>query len=41
MDRVVEQEAEDVSVTRYSDYRGVGDLKLPFTTRHGRLDGDD
>ncbi|MGA7292198.1 MAG: aspartyl protease family protein [Terriglobales bacterium] len=41
IDRVVEQEAEKVSVTRYSDYRKVEGVKFPFTIRRGRLDSDD
>jgi S1-C subfamily serine protease len=38
IDRVVEQQGEGVSVTRFADYRAVGALSLPFTIRRG--DGD-
>jgi hypothetical protein len=33
IDRVVEQQAEGVAVIRYSDYRWVGGVKLPFLIR--------
>jgi predicted aspartyl protease len=38
IDRVVEQRAEQTSVTRYADYRWVDGLRLPFTISSG--DGD-
>jgi predicted aspartyl protease len=38
IDRIVEQEGERQSVTRFADYRQVGALTLPFTIRRG--DGD-
>ena len=38
IDRIVEQEGERQSVTRFADYRRVGALTLPFTIREG--DGD-
>jgi len=38
IDRVVEQQAEDVQITRFSDYRMVDGVRLPFTVRTG--DGD-
>jgi hypothetical protein len=38
---VVEQEAEKVSVTRFSDYREVEGVKFPFTKQRGRLDSND
>jgi hypothetical protein len=37
-DRAVEQAAEQVSVTRYADFRWVGGVRLPFSVRSG--DGD-
>jgi hypothetical protein len=39
IDRTVEQQAEDLVVTRFSDYRPVGGITLPFTMRTG--DGGD
>jgi len=38
IDRIIEQEGERQSVTRFADYRKVGALTLPFTIREG--DGD-
>jgi predicted aspartyl protease len=38
IDRIVEQEGERPSVTRFADYRRVGALTLPFAIRQG--DGD-
>ncbi|HTD28854.1 MAG TPA: PDZ domain-containing protein, partial [Xanthomonadaceae bacterium] len=38
IDRDIEQQAEQLRVTRYADYRRVGDLTLPFVVRDG--DGD-
>jgi len=38
MDRVVEQQAEETSVTRFSDYRWVDGIRLPFTIRLGNGD---
>jgi len=39
LDRTIEQQAEDLVVTRYSDYRMVNGVSLPFTIRTG--DGSD
>jgi predicted aspartyl protease len=38
IDRIIEQEGERQSVTRFADHRKVGALTLPFTIRQG--DGD-
>jgi len=39
LDRTIEQQAEDLVVTGYSDYRSVNGVSLPFTIRSG--DGSD
>ncbi len=38
VDRIVEQQAEALAITRFADYRRVGPLLLPFAIRTG--DGD-
>lgn len=39
LDRTIEQQAEDLVVTTYTDYRSVNGIMLPFTIRSG--DGSD
>jgi hypothetical protein len=41
IDRFVEQEAEEIAVTRFSDYREVQGVLLPFAIRSGRQDEDE
>ena len=38
IDRFVEQQAEDVQITRFSDYHLVNGVRLPFTVRIGDAD---
>jgi hypothetical protein len=39
IDRTIEQQAEDLVVTKFSDYRPINGLRLPYTIRQG--DGGD